>query len=179
VADQPIDCTESAFRAARCVGCGTNVVAATGYDGEPMCLSCRRTAEGIDWESQDLIGEWHPAVGYPRPIEWHSAREARPPATGTEWRWACVNCFMNGPAESPDHAAHLSRMHDTYACLATVPIRPERELVPDFHPEEYIRRATSPDEHALRVARRADLTRRYPEQAPAWVESNARTSSAP
>jgi hypothetical protein len=141
------------FRAAQCVGCRTNVVAAVDYAGEPMCLECRRRGEGIDWESQDLIGEWHPAVGYPRPIEWLSAVKATPGLAGEEWRWTCIHCFMSGPAENAAHAAHLSRMHDTYACPAL---------------------PTSPEEHALRVARRADLTRCYPEQAPAWVERKAR-----
>jgi hypothetical protein len=149
VADQPIDCTNTAFQAATCSECGTHVVAALDFTGKSMCLECRRRAEGIDWESQDLIGEWHPAVGYPRELEWLPPRESGPPATGTEWRWACVNCGMNGPADNPDHAASLSRIHDTFACPAL---------------------PTTPDEHALRVARRADQARRYPEQAPAWVE---------
>jgi hypothetical protein len=147
MADQPIDCTESMFRAANCAGCGTNVVAAVDYDGEPMCLECRRRGEGIDWESQDLIGEWHPAIGYPRPMVWLDPRE---PRLASGWRWACINCFMNGPADNARHAAHLIRMHDTFACPAL---------------------PTTPEEHALRVARRVDLTRRYPEQAPAWMET--------
>lgn len=165
MASQPIDCTATAFRAATCTGCGTNVVAAVDFTGDSMCLECRRSAEGIDWESQDPIGEWHPAVGYPRPIQWHEPSVARTPTGGTEWHWACVNCRMNGPAESADHAAHLSRMHETYACPASVRPKPVRKPATA---DEAIRMAAAPDEYTLRVARRADLTRRYPEQAPAW-----------
>lgn len=170
MAKDPIDCTATAFRAAHCSGCQTNVVAAADFTGESMCLGCRRAAEGIDWESQDPIGEWHPTVGYPRPIEWLSADEKPAARVGREFRWACVNCRMNGPAENADHADALIRIHDTYACPATVPQRAVRETIAPFHTEEYIRRAESPDEYALRVARRADLTRNYPEQAPAWSQ---------
>lgn len=65
----------------------------------------------------------------------------------TQWRWACVACLMNGAADNAKHAAALSRTHDQYACPAT---------------------AVGPVEYALRVARRADLTRRYPDEAPPW-----------
>ena len=171
MANQPIDCTESMFRSASCVGCGTHVVAAVDYNGEPMCLECRRTGEGIDWESQDLIGEWHPAVGYSRELQWHPPRGELLPVVGAEWRWACVRCRMNGPADTASHAAHLIRMHDTFACPATAPARPPRPAPRSA--DEAIRQANSPDEHALRVARRADLTRNYPEQAPAWVEQES------
>jgi hypothetical protein len=122
MASDPIDCTASAFRATNCSGCGTNVVAAVGFTGESMCLGCRRTAEGIDWESQDLIGEWHPAVGYPRELEWLPRLDVRPP-TGTEWRWSCVTCRAGGPAESAAHADALRRIHDGTACSATAHTR--------------------------------------------------------
>lgn len=65
----------------------------------------------------------------------------------TEWRWACVACLMNGPADNARHAIVLQNSHDQYACPAT---------------------AVGPIEYKLRVARRADLTRRYPDEAPPW-----------
>ena len=71
----------------------------------------------------------------------------RPSAGRREWRWACLACGMSGPADSAEPARHLAWVHDVYACPA----------IP-----------TDSGEHALRVARRVDLTRRYPAHAPAW-----------
>jgi hypothetical protein len=68
----------------------------------------------------------------------------------TGWRWACPACKANGRADSTDHMVALLRMHEGYACPAA---------------------ALDREEYALRVARRADLTRRYPEFAPPWKGS--------
>jgi hypothetical protein len=64
-----------------------------------------------------------------------------------EWRWACLLCLMNGRADGVDHAGALLRSHEQYACPGT---------------------AKGPVEYRLRVARRADLTRAYPAEAPPW-----------
>lgn len=73
--------------------------------------------------------------------------------TGREFRWACVDCLMNGRADSAEHALALGRAHDAFACPA---------------------KADGPVEYRLRCARRADLSRRYPEEAPPWDEKRHR-----
>jgi hypothetical protein len=145
MATEPIDCTGTAFESHQCVSCRDYVVVAQGFVGKPMCLGCRRESEGIDWPWFEPFGEWHPTVGYPRELP------SLPvvPVHDSPWRWACVRCRMNGQADNAEHALALQRTHDAYACPA----------VPWINESE----------RALRVGRRADMTRRYPEQAPAWA----------
>jgi hypothetical protein len=67
--------------------------------------------------------------------------------TPDRWRWECPQCGANGHADTAEQVPALLRVHEGYACPAT---------------------AADPSEYALRVARRADLTRRYPDYAPPW-----------
>jgi hypothetical protein len=66
MADQPIETARSPFVAARCVDCGTHVVAVPGAV-DPLCLQCRRTRCRIDWPWFEPTGDWHPTVGYCAP----------------------------------------------------------------------------------------------------------------
>src|SRR4051812_22204609 len=91
----------------------------------------------------------HPAAATGRHTIHPGCDPAARPAGGRRViRWACLNCAANGPADSTAHAAHLTWLHDVFACPAAP--------------------AISGEERALRVARRRDLTARYPDQAPPW-----------
>jgi len=146
-----------------CTACGGPIFSVPEHVHDAACLDCARERSGCDWTPQEPIGEWHPTVGYPREIPLLPAA----PVRESPWRWACVRCRMNGPADNAEHAIALGRTHDAYACPATTPRRPEPR--PPVSSREARDRAEHPDEYALRVGRRADLTRRYPDQAPAWT----------
>lgn len=66
MADQPVDCTDTHYVPALCLGCGTHVVTVPGVT-EPLCLDCRRAKERIDWPWLTAEGEWHPTLGYSPP----------------------------------------------------------------------------------------------------------------
>jgi len=83
----------------------------------------------------------------------HTTHPGCDPATGPTggrrvFRWACLACGGHGPAVSAQHAAHLTWVHDVFACPAAASI--------------------SAEERALRIARHRNLTARYPGQAPPW-----------
>lgn len=202
MASQPIDCTASAFRAATCTECGTHVVAAVDFAGDPMCLECRRAAEGIDWESQDPHGEWHPAVGYPRPIEWLDPPEDHPSSSGMEWRWGCVNCGDSGKAESAVHAEAMERMHDGTNCPAAahmrsavarrdrkktkpMPCRPNvaaREYAPkatnDLHVADHTPRCRCGENHPIRCTCTWDSAENCPVPHGTWLSQKDRDGVA-
>lgn len=67
MADEPIDCSGSHYVSARCVGCGTHVVAVPEQIDQARCLDCRRTHEQITVPWFTPYGKWHPTVGYPAP----------------------------------------------------------------------------------------------------------------
>jgi hypothetical protein len=98
--------------------------------------------------------------------------------TGTAFEsHRCVSCpdhVVVARADNAEHSVALSRTHDAYACPATAPVMPAPRPIALFHPEEALARAEHPDEYLQRVGRRADMTRNYPDQAPAWTGSRSR-----
>lgn len=50
-----------------CPGCSAAVVSTEDHADRAMCIDCGRDVNGVDWQINQLIGEWHPTVGYPDP----------------------------------------------------------------------------------------------------------------
>jgi hypothetical protein len=128
-----------------CTSCGVRVYSTPEQAGAAQCLECRRTAEGVDWVSSVPLGDWHPTVGYDRPLVW---RERGPAAVEVAVWWGCGWCGMQGPAGSVALASAMIRAHEMYACPAT---------------------ASSREEFGLRLARHADLRRHSPEHVPPYT----------
>lgn len=128
------------FTPTTCTTCTTRIYTTPGKPGQ--CLACARTHAGITWDSGQNIGQWHPTVGYPRPLP----KAEKPGNTQAKWRWACTRCLMTGPADNAANAVALDTMHAAFAC----PLTP----------------GLSADETKLRTQRRQALTQLYPDQVP-------------
>lgn len=96
---------------------------------------------------------------------------ARTPADDSGFRWACVHCRCNGPADNADHAAMLTGTHWTWACPATA-------TVYDDQPAAYVDEAGElhfadgkGNGYVQRVARHANMHRLYPDLVPEWTGS--------
>lgn len=48
-----------------CMDCGLPVMSTEECQLSARCIDCGRDAAGIDWAASDMIGKWHPTVGYP------------------------------------------------------------------------------------------------------------------
>lgn len=48
-----------------CPGCNAAVVSTEDHADRAMCIDCGRDVNGVDWQINQLIGQWHPTVGYP------------------------------------------------------------------------------------------------------------------
>lgn len=145
------------FTNTHCTDCGTHVVAATTYCGQPLCIDCRRHRTGVNWPSGQNIGQWHPTTPITFVGTEHANRRIEElkqhvlllsghPKNGTEWRWACIHCRETGTALNPHHATAMHKTHLGYAC----PAAPGLDL----------------EEIKKRLARRQTHTDLYPETTP-------------
>jgi hypothetical protein len=141
------------FTHTTCTKCGTPIYTAPHQTGQ--CLDCARTTAGITWPSSQPLGDWHPTVGYPRPLP----PGEKPPHHETGWAWACTRCRAQGQATNNQHAIAMGRIHDTYAC----PLQP----------------GITPGETLLRIARRAALSRLNPHTTPWMHYHNGRAHMGP
>ena len=91
--------------------------------------------------------------------------------TGSGFRWACVHCRSNGPADSADHAVALTGTHWSWACSATA-------TVYDDQPPAFIDKmgrlhfsSGGGDGYVQRVSRHRVMHRLYPDLVPEWTGS--------
>lgn len=142
--DTPI--ANTPFTNSHCTTCGTYVVHATTYPGQPLCIDCRRTQTGVTWPSGDNLGTWHPTTPITPQDTPHHQHDTPTQAAPRPWAWACIHCREQGTALNADHAASMHRIHLGFAC----PCAPN----------------LTPTETQLRLGRRTALSALYPHLTP-------------